>query len=371
MVKAQEWLNKNYSKIHKDGTQELDLRNLNLEGDLDLEGFSSSLNKIYLTGNPKLGKIKDRYAIYIYQNTQEFLNHQYPDKSQVVKIYLGWLDFEQPSELILDNYPNLKEIYGRNISNITKITISNCPKLEEVNTNNFENNQQLILHNLPSLKDLNCSESKLTILDLSKCFKLEFINCFWNKLNEIKLPKGEKLKKLDLSNNNFKQDLSFLQGAVNLEKIDLRNNKFYGSLEYLKNMRKLKVLDVSYTSIDSGLEYLPENIKDFGCLPGERKVQVIYNLFANEQGEVETDYGYIKNFPQKLQEYKQKATEKQKARELLKEEFQEKDSLITELQTELQNLGTENNHLKSQLNKMEELLRAGQQPQILHQPFPS
>jgi len=36
------------------------------------------------------------------------------------------------------------------------------------------------------------------------------------------------------------------------------------------------------------------------------KVKAIYNLFANEQEKVETEgYGYIKNFPQKLKEYKQ------------------------------------------------------------------
>jgi len=40
----------------------------------------------------------------------------------------------------------------------------------------------------------------------------------------------------------------------------------------------------------------------------EAKVKAIYNLFANDQGEVEIEGAWhsIKNFPQKLQEYKYK-----------------------------------------------------------------
>jgi hypothetical protein len=122
------------------------------------------------------------------------------------------------------------------------------------------------------------------------------------------------LKVLYLQYNNFHQDLSFLQGAVNLEIVELYDNKFYGSLEYLKEMKKLRRFSVRDTDVDRGLEYLPESIEYFFCSKGENaKFKAIYNLLADEKGEVEVGEGgwvyAVKNFPQKLREYKQKLQE--------------------------------------------------------------
>ena len=92
-------------------------------------------------------------------------------------------------------------------------------------------------------------------------------------LTKIELPStaGEKLEWLDLSDNNFHQDLSFLQGAINLEGLNLSNNKFYGNLEPLKDMKKLRWLDISNTDIDSGLECLSETVRSFSCSANKRK----------------------------------------------------------------------------------------------------
>jgi len=78
---------------------------------------------------------------------------------------------------------------------------------------------------------------------------------------------------------------------VNLELLDLSNNPFYGSLEPLQGMVKLKHLNISDTDLDKGLEYLPENIRDFRCSVNRKdaKVKAIYNLFASDQGKVETE----------------------------------------------------------------------------------
>src|SRR4051794_32606901 len=108
MVKAQEYLEKNYPQEERKNTKELNLRQLNLTGDLDLEGFNGPSYhnplRVYLTGNPQLGAIKNkpRYTTLIYQNPQESLNHQYPHKNQVTKIDLISLIFDQPNELIID-----------------------------------------------------------------------------------------------------------------------------------------------------------------------------------------------------------------------------------------------------------------------------
>ena len=74
---------------------------------------------------------------------------------------------------------------------------------------------------------------------------------------------------------------------------------------------------------------LPINIKKCSCstvIIKDAKCQVIYNLLASEDGP-------IKNFSEELQRYKQIA--KEYARELLKEEIQEKDREIKNLKEQL------------------------------------
>ena len=231
-----------------------------------------------------------------YKNAQDWLNYQYPNKSQVETIeFDSELEFKQPSELIIDDYPNLKVIQknyirtGSSSLNLTKITVSNCPQLETVHIDCFKNIQALIFNNLPSLKKIDCAHNSLT--------EIKFTNT------------GEKLEHLDLSSNNFSQDLSFLSHLVNLENLDLRRNNFTGSLEHLKGMNKLKKLVINDTDLDSGLEYLSDGLEDFYCSAIYRKdakVKAVYNFFADEQGKVEEEWdGKIKDLPQKLHDYKE------------------------------------------------------------------
>jgi len=166
---------------------------------------------------------------------------------------------------------------------------------------------------------LHCSGNKLTNLNLSDCVNLEWLRCSRNQISDLSflnsLKSPEKLTFLSIRFNNSAGNLIPLWRFINLENLSLGSNFFIGSLEPLKNLSKLKKLSIHDTDIDSGLEYLPESIESFHYLVGKRKVKVktIYDLFANEKGEVETENesGRIKNFPQKLQEYKQKIQEQQ------------------------------------------------------------
>jgi hypothetical protein len=56
-------------------------------------------------------------------------------------------------------------------------------------------------------------------------------------------------------------------------------------------MKKIKSLDISDTDIYSGLEYLSQDIECFKFSTNKKRYanRVIYNLFANEKGEVEVD----------------------------------------------------------------------------------
>lgn len=255
---------------------------------------------------------------------QLWLNHQYPNKEQVETIELdNNFKFKESSRLIIDDYPELKKIKkkyviaGKSPLELVKITISNCPQLETIDISSFENTEELILNNLPSLKELNCSHNSLT--------KIEFIDT------------GEKLKHLDLGNNDFNQDLSFITHLVNLEELDLRKNNFTGSLEYLKEMNKLKKIVISDTNLDSGLEYLPDSLEDFYCSAFYRKdakSQNFYNLFAKEEITVETEWDdKIKEFSQKLQIWRK--INSGLIIKVQKEIIEEKNEIIVQLEEDL------------------------------------
>src|SRR5439155_19189519 len=111
------------------------------------------------------------------KTAQEYLNKYYSKKKQTEKIDLKYLSLNQSSELIIKDYPNLREIQNlKTIPQITKITISNCPRLEKVIANWFTNNQELILNNCPNLKEIYCSDNNLATLDLSQNKKLEILD---------------------------------------------------------------------------------------------------------------------------------------------------------------------------------------------------
>ncbi|KLL02867.1 MAG: hypothetical protein MRECE_40c006 [Mycoplasmataceae bacterium CE_OT135] len=169
----------------------------------------------------------------------------------------------------------------------------------------------LDLRDFVNLEILYCYDNQLTTLNLTNCRQLKRISCSSNNLSDLKLPYSatEQLTSLNINNNNFSGDLSLFSHLVNLEWLWIGNNRFIGSLQPLQNLTKLKILDIRNTDIDSGLDYLPDSLEDFHCSADkgiDAKCKAIYNLFANDQGEVETDkYGNIENFPQKLQVYRQ------------------------------------------------------------------
>jgi Leucine-rich repeat (LRR) protein len=160
---------------------------------------------------------------------------------------------------------------------------------------------------------LDCPNNQITNLDLSNCNNLWRLTCSNNKLTNLNflnnLVNPERLTELIIYNNKITSDLTLLSKFVNLEELYLGNNNFTGSLQPLTRLVELKELDISDTDINSGLEYLPDSLEKFYCSASYRKnskCQNVYNLFANDQGEVETELdGKIKNFPPKLQNYKQ------------------------------------------------------------------
>jgi Leucine-rich repeat (LRR) protein len=254
MVNAQEWLDEKYpNKKQRQAIEKIDAGNQNLEGDLDLDDFSS-LKEINVSGNPQLGEIINTYAT-IKINAQEWLDREFPDKQETELKAKNQFLIE--GELVIANFPNLEKVdigggWWSTDKNLTRLQIINCPKLNEIICN--YNLTELNLNGCSNLKKLNCSDNKLTNLDLTNNLQLE---------------------ELDISNNNFpEKDLTFLSRLVNLKGLKLGNceygteyrisqniyNRFIGSLEPLKELTKLEYLSIDNIDINSGAEYLPKSL---------------------------------------------------------------------------------------------------------------
>jgi hypothetical protein len=241
------------------------------------------------------------FASYLKKNYQD--TFQEKNKSQI------WLDWK---------YPQGKK-----------------EKMKELHIRGEDLHGSLKLDNFVNLEKLDCSYNQLTNLDLSNCFNLQELYCSSNRLTNLDFLNKlntEKLVSLYIDGNNISSNLIPFNEFVDLEVLGLGNNdqirinqgiynSFTGSLEPLQKLIKLRHLNISNTDIDSDLEYLPESIESFYCLADKRpkaKCKNICNLFISEQGIVETDYhGKIKNFPQKLKEYKTKLRIKNQIEKIL------------------------------------------------------
>lgn len=294
---VQGYLDKNYPKEERKDIKELDLRNLDLVGDLDLKDFIYSYeygSKVYITGNPRLGKIKNkRERTTIFLDAQVWLNGKYPNK-QKTKEVKRWGREEISGELIITNFPQLEEIDLNIYHNLTQLQINNCLKLIELNCS-CNNLTELTITNCPKLQKIWAFGNQLTNLDIGANLALTILCLETNNLTHLDLGNNQQLEKLDISNNNFSCDLSFISHLVNLKKVGLENNHFIGSLKSLQNLNKLEELDVSNTNIGEGLEYLPKSIEKFKCSTSStekkwaiKKIQTLLKDYKNSYD----DYDY-------------------------------------------------------------------------------
>lgn len=233
MVKAQEWLNKNYPLRERSEIVSLDISGKNLEGSLKLEGFVNlkeidcSFNKLtdlQTTDNPKLEEIACQYQ------------------------------YGQLKELNLQNLPNLK-ILICNDNDLTSLDLSKNKNLKRLNVmdNNFSR------QNLSFLKDLvNLEELRLGNWNAEKIKKNEY-NRLWDSLENLK--DMNKLVRLDIRNTDISSGLEYLPDSVVYFSCatDLRSDaKIREIFDMLDKQGKVELMDDGEL-INSGF------IKDFSA----------------------------------------------------------------------------------------------------------
>ncbi|CAG8615158.1 8065_t:CDS:2 [Ambispora gerdemannii] len=223
-MKAQTYINQKYqTKEQKKDIAELDLRNLNLEGDLDFVDFDN-LEEVDISGNPKLGKLmvngevkEIRLEKGIKFNGELVIN----DFPQLEEIIVDNLITQDLSELQVINCPNLRKIYCLS-AQFTSLKLSNLRKLTEIKfgNNNFKL-MKLDIETCPNLKEVKLPGSQFSSLDLSGAPNLEVIDlCFGkltslnNKKNELKRLKAATKEKLEANQKSFLNTLLTSQEQI-------------------------------------------------------------------------------------------------------------------------------------------------------------
>jgi len=288
LVNSQEYVSKNHF------AKEIDISNKNLEGDLDLSDFIC-LEKINITGNPKLGKItnKRKETNIIIANSQELLDREYPinencrgeidpdnkDKKREEIVKLNLTKKELKDELKLEGFTDLR-VLECDQNQLTNLDVSTCAKLEILNCGK-NCLSSLDLSNNKMLIGLYCWQNKLEELNISNCRNLKKLGCSSNRLTKLALNNNSRLETLDIADNKLNEpDLSFLTNLTDLKMLIVGNsgergddcNHFSGDLHHLKKMTKLKWLSCDNTDIDS--KEIPQREKT-------KKVEILFSYRPN------------------------------------------------------------------------------------------
>ena len=258
-MKAQTYINQKYqTKEQKKEVKELDLRNLNLEGDLDFADFDN-LKEIDISGNPKLGKMTANGDIWWWTkftakiSAQEWLNKKYPYRQQVKEIKLE-KGIKFNGELTINDFSQLERIIIDNLTtqDLSELQVSNCPNLNKICC--FDTQfTSLKLSNLRKLTEVKFGKNNLTLmkLDIETCPNLKELEIKYSQLVSPKLSNVYNLENLNLSCNSLLSKLD-LSGAPNLKVLNLSQNSSLNNLNNLINLQnnqELVDLDVSCTNL--------------------------------------------------------------------------------------------------------------------------
>ncbi|CAG8561860.1 18482_t:CDS:2, partial [Racocetra persica] len=175
----------------------------------------------------------------------------------------------QLTELDISDCPNLEVLYCSS-NQLSGLDLSNCPNLKTIDCG-FNELTNLDLTNLSHLEELSCNDNLITKLELSS------LNS--EKLTSLNIS----------DNNFSEQDLEIFGEFTNLENLLIGNedkkkieqgiyNRFFNSLEPLKNLTKLELLFISNTDIDSGLKFLPDSLEEIYCSFKERPESKVKTL---------------------------------------------------------------------------------------------
>lgn len=203
--------------IYNGGLEYIDFSNCPLLEYANIEGQSSPINKIDLSGCPMLNDVRlSRCKIIDLSDCKSI-------ESFVQK------DYDITEKIDVSNCVSLKDLVCCNNSKLTSLNISNTVSLTKLQC--YGNKiQALDLSSSTALTDLSCGGNQLTSLDVSGNTSLTYLSCGGNQLTS-----------LDLSNNTALTEL--FCSSNQLTSLDLSNNTALTSLDCGWN--QLTTLDLS------------------------------------------------------------------------------------------------------------------------------
>lgn len=211
----------------------LDTSTLALLESLDISG--SSIETIDLSHNPLLKSLNC--------NSSRVAALDLAANNELVTLYCSSLSALKNNTLILENHRSLTTLNCSN-SNLTMLNISGCPELYE----------------------LNCSNNKLSELDVTKSPKLEVLTMNNNAIYELDLSKSVELRKFNCSYNQLRS--LDLQACMKLHEYNFDNNPLQilnlGSVPRLKSVKVQTRHSTDYDFAISGLEIESFEVSNIG-----------------------------------------------------------------------------------------------------------
>ncbi|KLL03576.1 MAG: serine/threonine protein kinase [Mycoplasmataceae bacterium RV_VA103A] len=296
MVKAQEWLDKNYPKEQREFLEELKIADNNLEGELDLRDFPK-LKRLFCHGNDKITKLillpesnlELIDAGYNLLTDLVFLDNLDPRKLKILKIHQNNIQeqdlscfsrFTNLTELAIGNCYNYGGVEAINNGIYNKFygslqPLQNLSKLETLTI--WNSNVDSGLEYLPeSLKIINCSNEGLpnsgcrNLLKQLEKYRVggdSYDYQAWRKDNQELIEKVKKEKQLTSLGFLNKMILSFPIGSKKWsgEEVEKLISENYNNII----LKDLQVIDLQSLKEETSKKVKDKIISDYKWLAKE------------------------------------------------------------------------------------------------------
>jgi hypothetical protein len=314
-------------------------------------------------------------------NNQEWFNREY--SKEVEEIEITDDDFE--GQLVITDYPNLKNLYLRDVENIDKITLKNLGQLQEFTIRDC-GTKELVIANCPQIKKLNIENNFLTSLEfLANLENLEISelkadgNSFQGlakKFWDLKKSREDLKKQVSLISKKTQQ--STTSKPINTKELVLSLEKEFKDKKAKINELEIKLNDLDIKEKKDQLKRLRSEfvekklmVYNFPFIKQKQKKEKVQKSLENylisiedllidssnrsaltlkeEKGE------YLKKGKFELTELLEKLSEKQK--EISLREIQKKQ-ITNELKEEYRKI--EEDGLQREIDRIEKLIHSGE-----------
>jgi Leucine-rich repeat (LRR) protein len=229
----------------------------------------------------KIGGLYDYYDSYLPNLTVFDINRA--ESLEQLSFYRTYL-----TELNLNGCINLITLCVTSNDKLTSLDVSKCTKLEILDCS-YNRLTSLNVSGCTKLEGLGCSDNQLTSLDVSKCTNLTELWCYSNQLTSLDVNKCTNLTELSCSDNQL-TSLN-VSGCTKLEGLYCSRSQLT-SLDVSKctNLKSLNCYNNQLTSLNVSK---CTNLTELSCSDNQLSATALNSLFTGLPVRTAADYAWI------------------------------------------------------------------------------